>query len=855
MVSGRHHRWALLPLALLAASPALAAGLQVLDDEGLSSVSGQDGVTIDFRTPTTGISITQANIKQDQAVPALATTLGASSISLKAVDLVGNVLSSPAHSQLRIDVGATSAASTTPYVSVEYDLDRSRLFVGGMNIAGDTADTCGGSACAQLPNRSFGTFALDASGLLRLKAPGGLFNGASFNTYFKGELNDATLFYRQTWFNHAYLIMNDMHALWELNKGKFGISPQGIIQATTDQSQNAGVGVGAGPVDPSSLLNVALDFDILFKYPALFAGTDQTTDFIITGNERPLMHFGWLGSMRNAQVVWKPGGAWTSASTTATGVPAGVANIYNTGARSQGINFSSRWDFVNYLDANTTLGDGTKEFRWQLGEAAGTNPADQSRMNFELGDWARWNSALYSHDFPQITLDVINAGAAQGVGGLCWGYYYDGPTCTGGKFINIDPGTVAGFDTQVNRATAKGLGLFVRDGNLMSYSRRVRLLERNAAGVTTTRDFKWGIIYTFANVDANVYIYAGGNEADAANGSRNGGLVMDVLLMSQTFNPGDPFTTAAARTQGFNWSNGSHLMISDTDINNNGIVGETRDAMGIGLVSSSFLLASTDMSLRLLNNMPSPDPGLAGRYNAADPYKAGIDLMSPKTRFNFVTTFGGGILPDSSGGYGAGPTVVKASLIQLNFEGMLNGRLSPAAPVSGAGSSFNPCSAAVTGYTCSNYLGYSWAMRFMDTNDANLSENTNGYAGWSGTALQLGDYGSYLSLAEPNRPDVDVRFSNITGDLALVNGVIDMVPTAQDGDGKPKLRISHTMVLGSASAARVTDAASNRSGWENGVVPGQEFRIDRVLLGGANLGRIVIPSATIYSSLTLKPQF
>lgn len=837
MGSGKHHRWLLLPLALLNAAPALADGLQALDDDGLSAVNGQDGVTVNFYTPATGISVSTINLKQDQATPALATTLSTTNLTLRAVDTVGNVGGS-AHANLTIDVGATSATSTSPYIGINYTLDRSRLFVGGMNITGDTADLCGAATCSKLSTRTFGSMALDASGIFSLQAQGGLFNGGNFNTYLKGELNDATLFYTQTYFPNAYLVLNDMHALWELNKGKLAISSSGIFQSTKDTSQNAGGSTGAGAVDPTSLLNVALDFDVLYKYPGQYAtGTDSTTNFIITGNELPMMHFGWLGSMRNVEIVWKPGGAWVAGSTTSTGVPAGVNPIYNTAAKSQGLNFSSRWDFVSYTEANTTLGDANKEFRWQLGESSGTS-TDLSRMNFELGDWARWNPAMYSHNFPMITLDVINAGAAQGVGGLCWGYYYDGPTCSGGQFVNIDPGTVSGFDTNVNRTTAKGLGIFVRDGSLMSYSRRVTLLERNSTGTVTTRNFKWGLIYTFANVDANAYIYAGGNEVDAANGSRNGGLIMDLLLMSQTFTPGDPSTTASARSQGFNWSNGSHLMISDTDINGDGITGQTRDAMGIGLVSSSFLVAGSDISFRLLNNV--------------DPYKAGLDLMSPKARFNLVTTFGGGILPDSLGGYGSGPTVVKASLIQLNFEGMLNGRLSPAAPTASA---YNPCSAAVTGYTCTNYLGYSWAMRFMDLNDANFAANTTGYAGWNGTAAQLADYGSYLSLAEPNRPDIDVRFANVTGDLALTNGVIDMVPTAQDGDNTPKLRISHTMVLGAAAATRVTDASANRTGWQGSVAPGQEFRIDRVLLGGANLGRIVVPSATIYSSLTLKPQF
>lgn len=839
----RHPLTCLLPL-LLSTAPAWADGLVALDDEGLGEVVAQDGLTVDITSNTTsGITISEVNTTFDKGTT-YEGIVRAEALSLRGVDGAGTV-GGVAHAQVRLDAGAVAG---TPRLNFELDLDRSRLSIGGLRIAADLT-------------RNFGILALDASGQLRLQNDRGFFASTSTNAYLRGELTDATLFYTQITGQRPYLILNDMAAKWELNRGTVAITPAGIRQATKDNSINAGVGPGAGAVDATSLLNVTLDFDLLYKDPTQ-AG--ETTQFRITGTgfERPMLHFGWLGRLRNAEVVWKSGGFSQAASTVSPGATDGTSGAvgvaYNTAVKTKGLNFSSRWDFVNNAEG-LALGDTAAskqfEFRWQLGEASGAG-ADKSRINFELGDWVRWNPSLYSHNFPLIALDALNG--QQSPGGLCWGFRYNGPTsgaCGGGggskQFVSIEPGHVGGFDTAaVNRAgTAQSLGLMVRDGNLMSYSRRVTFLERDTAGAiqpTLTRNFNWGLIYTFANVDANAFIYAGGNPADVT-----GGLVMDLSLMSQTFAPTDDTATTTINEtlyQGFNWDNGSHLMIADTDVDKDGTTGENRDAMGIGLVSSSFLVLSNDMRIWV------KPLTTANNYT-----QGGIDLMSPQTRFALNTTFGGGILPDAAGSFGTGPRVVKAGLIRLNFEGMLSARLSPAADV---GSAFNPCGGTKTTYTCRNYLGYSWAMRFMDTNFGpnpgtaidGFSDNTSGYAGWAGTAAQLGDYGSFLSIAEPNQPNVDIRLANITGDLTLEDGVIDIVGSTQDGDNTPKLRISHTMNLGAAAATRVNDAVTGRTASLTGGAAGKEFRIDRFSLGTANLGRIVIPSASIFASMTLRPQ-
>ncbi len=787
------HVFSPLALAVWAASsvsPVLA--MEALDDSGLSGIDGQSGISMSYVTGATGITAQQLQLIFDQS-NSNAATLRMEGISFRAVDAAGNV-GGATSLNASLDIGSNA---TQPAVDFQLQLNRSRLRVDDLRHEGDVT-------------RSYGTMALDASGALRITNLGGIFNSTASNSYLRGELTDAKLFYRQLWHQHPYLVLNSLNALWEIPAGSVGLTSQGI-RMTTDGTS-------------SSLINVALDFDILYKFPFLNA---EATEFLITGNERPLMHFGWLGSLRNAELIWRAGGGWSG--TVPSGV-AGVGDVYNVANKSEGLSFSSRWNFISH--AETVSGGGalpdSTEFRWQLGEAAGTG-ADQSRINFELSDWATWGSNTYGHNFPLIAMDVINQ--AQGPGGLCWGFAYDGPTsgaCSTGSsyerlFVNLGPGTV---DDDFNSATAartdgKAIAIIMRDGQLQSYSRKIKLLERNSAGVVTPRSFNWGLIYTLANVDANIYLYPGGNPSDPGGGSLSRGMIADIMLMSQTFGATDNAATGSVNetyTQGFNWEKGSHFMIADTDLDKDNITGEARDAMGIGLVSASFLLLADDTRI-----------WIKPQWNSTDYYEGGIDLLSRQARINVKGTFGGGVLPP----YGvAGQEIVRGAFINLNLEGLVNFRLSPASPTATDGK---------------NYLAYSGALRLMNTNVVNFSESNLGTAA---------DDGSFLSISEPSNNSVDFRLADVQGDVAITGGRIDLRGTSEDGDGRPKLVLAQTMQFGSTAAARMTDAVAESAlpALPSGAAAGQPFDIKRVEFGNQTLGRIVIPSGQLYTSIALKPQ-
>jgi len=396
-------------------------------------------------------------------------------------------------------------------------------------------------------------------------------------------------------------------------------------------------------------------------------------------------------------------------------------------------------------------------------------------------------------------MDVINAG--QDAGGLCWGGSAHGPDTPGGacstnsqrQLIRFAAGDIQHFDQLSPRSDAKALALLVRDGNLLTYSNKIRLIEDGAI----TREFNWGLIYTLANLDANIYFYPGGNPSDIGNGSLNQGIIADILVMSQSMGASDP------TAQGFNWDQGSHFMIADTEANK-----------GIGFIGASFLVAANDTRIWL-----RPD------WSGSNFYDAGIDLLSPQARINFRATFGGGSIPDGS-------DLVRGAYIDANLEGLINLRLSPSRP-----------GATIAEDGGVDFMGFSMAARLTDTNIANFSENTSG---------SNEDFGSFISLSEPGRPDVDLKLGNINGDIALVNGVIDLRGTNEEGDGFPKLALSGDLQFGLTANPRMINAVEGSS------LPGgnsaQPFRIDRIAFSGNTLGSIVIPSGQWHASMILRPQ-
>jgi hypothetical protein len=710
--------------------PAGAAAMTALPDDEMSAISGADGVTISLGG--SGLAMDSYRIAIDSETPAHATAISANDLDLVpagAAQLDG---------VLNLDAGG-DAAGTAAGIGIDFALDRARLSVGSMMHSLDSG-------------RSYGNWALVGDTAFRL-VNRGLMSSATNDAALYVGITNADFFYQQNWYYHSNITLHDLDFIWDMPYGSVGITNEGLRVAG----------------DTAFRLN----FDLMYKF---HPDQDMAT---VTGNDKPMVNFGWTGMLYDSEVLVRGGGAWTGAQ---------IAGEYDQTARTEGLNLSIRW---NYKPTPATTTVGPNDLRWQIGRAGGNHAL------LEFGDWRNLESASgpvagrYGFDFPSITYDAIPAGSS-GPGGLCWGGPQHGPACsgTGRSLLELTPGRIDSISAAINRTDAGTFAWLVRNGNLFAWSNDVAI----SSDIAATETYDWGLIYTLANINANIYFYPGGSESDTGGGSRNQGVVADVLFSTQTFDMAQP---VASRTHGYNWEYGSHFLIADTSPATN---------MGIGLLGSSYLFAADDLRLWLKNTWA----GTAYPHN----YDGGIDMMSPRTRIQLKGLFGGARLP-------GGLDVVSIANIDLNVEGFYNARLSP--PPDGE-----------------NYLAYSAAMRIGELNDA------------TGSVL-ASSLGSYLSIEEPARPGVDLRWTDMSGDVAWTDGRLELVARGEQpsyNGGRPILALENTILVGATAATRLADGATGTT-LAN---PGQVLSAD-IQFGGRQMTRAIIPAATLQAGIELMPKY
>jgi len=624
----------------------------------------------------------------------------------------------------KIDVGSDSDG---PLLSIDSHLDTSRFSFSSMTLTD--------------PTRSFGEWAMVGGMDFRLINRGLFFTDDTnkpASLYF--ALTDAKWFYRQNWYYHANITFDNLDFVWDMPEASIGVTNDGLRLY--------------GDV------NYLLNFDLLYKF---HPDQDMTT---VTANDKRMLNFGWEGTLYDTELQVRGGGIWDGSE---------VAGAYDTSARTQGLNFGVSWNYKK------SQGDAVKstDLRWQIGQGGG------EQVLLEFGDWRNLqdtsgNRAPLGFDFRNITLDVVTAG--NGPGGLCWGEGTHGSGC-GGKMLHFDTGLINSYSNIVNRTDGGALMAAIRDGNLLAYSNQVTVSSNTMAPET----YDWGLIYTLANIDANIAMYPGGSGSHITADSENQGFILDFLLMSQTLD--------GSGNQGNNWAKGTHFMIADTDPSVN---------MGIGMLNANFLLAADDMRLWIKNS------GTVG--SAA--YGAGIDLLSPRVRMQLSAELAGVSLP-------RGDDKVGIADVDLNLEGLVNFRLSP--PPDGE-----------------NFLAYSAAIRLYSMSDTADSTLVSGQ-------------GSFWSIAEPGRPEVELRLANIQGDLAIVDSKLELYERNHGGNGEsPQLEISNKIVFGGSAVQRLQDGTSGLASVPGGAL-GQEVKSD-IYFGSDRLGQLVIPNGSIRTTIGLLPQ-
>lgn len=358
--------------------------------------------------------------------------------------------------------------------------------------------------------------------------------------------------------------------------------------------------------------DVDLTFDLAFKA--------NPTNFDTVGRSH-LVRFGWQGGLVNARQRIASGGygynTYMSGPNTFQDFNGAV-----TGARSEGINLLSEWDFDS-------------DFALIVGEAGG------NRSYVRFSDWRRFGNVTGpAFSFPVI-FDVVQGTTAPA--GLCAGPFTSGvpnqASCvaSGGEYFAS--GLTAGD---------AAFSVLIRDAHLHAYSSLVEVIDPLSGGMVTP--VNWGVLFTYGKMDADIFLRPQGRADGAAVTTTDTGIQADITLLAQSpdawrrANSNNPVVRASA---GDGWRTNTHVMVADT----NSAIGSGHN--GVGFVNGDIIYRARDLFIRVTDG-DSAYPTLPG----------GLWLQTDSlAQYRFRGIFGGGDLTDLS--YGA---LTKVSLIDVNLQ-------------------------------------------------------------------------------------------------------------------------------------------------------------------------------------------
>lgn len=358
-------------------------------------------------------------------------------------------------------------------------------------------------------------------------------------------------------------ISNNAVWRWQGSNSDWFYAQNGAELVFSDGSFNLGFGgsTGAGifRIDKTDgLIWQANRFDTQWDGIWGYRPNPGANVFRTDSNYSKAMYYGLSGYMDNFRMRLGSGGI---------SLPSGASNVLSSGLNG-------------LLDADLT------SFGWGFGGVS----AVPSRLSF--GTFAPvpgWLSAGQRQLSLPFYIDVLNANqgpkvVGEAVSGLCYGANANGSTgCTGAGsfFIPSEP-------------DAGAFAWFVRNGWLAAYPTRVSWLDNAATTV-----YRWGVMLATEDLDANVYIYPGGNGS-------NVGMRVDALLLAQDRSAADG-------------QKGTHFAVVDTAPGGN----VANPAQYVGITSSKFLFNANDLYVKLARSAAD------GGTDAA----SGLRLTSTDLRF------------------------------------------------------------------------------------------------------------------------------------------------------------------------------------------------------------------------------
>jgi hypothetical protein len=378
----------------------------------------------------------------------------------------------------------------------------------------------------------------------------------------------------------------------------------------------------------ADLVDLELNFDLLFKNNPTNFDRGNPSDPLDIGGREELIQFGWRGGLENFDFSVNAGSV----------------------AGNQGLQVDTEFDYAD-------------DFSFVLGQAGVENPRAVFKSFQPLGSPTEPEFRL------PLTLDVVPGGTDMG--DLCFGNTAADACDAGPDDQTVEQPISLVTDSRYSLAGT------IRGGHLRSYNTLVDVVDPSASGDPDVVDgtpgdsnensdgddfetYNWSLGYTYGEFDLNAAVYPGidNNLGDGTVSLASEGITSDVALTIDS--PGhwaklqneDP-------TAGDNWATNTHFFIADTDtavdVNGSGTAG---DEYAFGLLNADLIWQADNLGIRVAS-----DSDTAFGID----FPGGLWLQSDQNvRYQFRGILGGGDLNDLST-----PTPISIANVRLDTDNFI----------------------------------------------------------------------------------------------------------------------------------------------------------------------------------------
>ncbi len=479
----------LLALSVLMAQQSYA--LQALNDETLSQVSGQSGITMSLEADV--VTADQINWKDNTTFAD--NSSGQLNLSLNNVYAYRNV-DDPITGFVKLDVGASSTLK--PQIGLEAQLNPANFYVGKVAICGNGAT---GAACDEADSLSMGALTLQNRSPLKFKliTPNGLFSPTE-QAYVELAVNNVNILHT----------LEDSGQYNQLGLKDFNFNIKGPMYLYISPTRGIVASTNASNVSTSSneiVLERVADLDNVGKTkPGLNVDlrykTDVGANFFDYGltdtDSKPILRIGASGRLRDAELT-------INADRTNLGVATLNGQTATTDASGNtGLHLSAKASFTrditdtngNVTSAGTKLEIGASGKNTFAVEFSNLTPLQVRKLE---GGSLALNQDLSKINFGDIYINTIKSDAMD---------FQIGQNIA--SLLGRQAGTYRHALYENQPLDPNILAIAIRGMNFEAIARAGRFIADNSndsSNQTITQSGQWGIGIPIYNLNANIGLY------------------------------------------------------------------------------------------------------------------------------------------------------------------------------------------------------------------------------------------------------------------------------------------------------------------------------------------------------------